>query len=585
MRYLALCCDYDGTLAHEGVIDEKTVAALERVLASGRMLVMVTGRELDELKTVCPCLDLFERVVAENGALLYRPKTREEKVLAEAPPALFAETLRQRGVAPISVGRVIVATWEPHEQTVLETIRDLGLELQVIFNKGAVMVLPAGVNKASGLKAALLEMGLSPHNAIGVGDAENDHAFLNICECAVAVGNALPTLKDAADIVTTAHRGAGVAELIDELLENDLSRYGQSQRRHLIPIGDKEEDGSVVMLPTYGENLLIVGTSGGGKSTAATAFLENLHEQDYSFCIIDPEGDYEGLPIAATLGSGDRPPTADECMQLLQQVGTNIVLNLVGLAISERPTFFASLLPRIQELRTRTGHPHWLIVDEAHHMVPASWEPVAQAFPERMTGIMLITVHANLVAPAALNAVDTLLALGSHPAEMVRELSSVLGETPPALNEGALPPGHALLWRKRIGAAPCVVRLHPSRIQRRRHVRKYAEGELPPERSFYFRGPENALNLRAQNLIFFVQLAEGVDDATWLHHLRRHDFSRWISECIKDEELASEVSRVETDDTDPQSSRKQVRASIEARYTAPATPRIPIAGTANAPDG
>ena len=155
MRYLALCTDYDGTLATDGRVFPETVAALERLLASGRRVVLVTGRELDDLKKVCPRLDLFEYVVAENGALLYHPATGEETPLAQRPPESFVALLRQRGVGPISVGRVIVATWEPHETLVLATIRDLGLELQVIFNKGAVMILPGGVNKATGLAQAL----------------------------------------------------------------------------------------------------------------------------------------------------------------------------------------------------------------------------------------------------------------------------------------------------------------------------------------------------------------------------------------------------------------------------------------------
>src|SRR5688572_25365379 len=201
MRYLTLCCDYDGTIAHHGTVDAATIAALERLLASGRRLVLVTGRELDDLQRVMPRLDLFERVVAENGALLYTPATREEQPLTDPPSDRLVRALRERGVAPLSVGRCIVATWEPHDTTVLEAIRELGLELQVIFNKGAVMVLPSGVNKASGLAAALRHMGLSPHNAVGVGDAENDHAFLALCECAVAVENALPALKDKADLV------------------------------------------------------------------------------------------------------------------------------------------------------------------------------------------------------------------------------------------------------------------------------------------------------------------------------------------------------------------------------------------------
>ena len=168
MRYQILATDYDGTLAHDGVVDAPAIEALENLLATGRHLVLVTGRELPQLEMTFPHLELFEWVVAENGALLYHPATKEELLLAEPPPAQFSEALRANGCEPISVGRAIVATWEPHQQLVLKTIQHFGLELQVIFNKGAVMVLPAGVNKASGLTAALKKMGLSPHNAVAV---------------------------------------------------------------------------------------------------------------------------------------------------------------------------------------------------------------------------------------------------------------------------------------------------------------------------------------------------------------------------------------------------------------------------------
>src|SRR6058998_3402426 len=216
MRYHALACDYDGTIAWDGEVSENTILALEEVRKSGRKLILVTGRELDDLIKVFPRLDLFDRVVVENGSLLYRPATREERLLAQRPPDEFWQELIKRGVERVSVGRVIVATWRPHETTAVELIRDLGLELQIIFNKGAVMILPSGVNKATGLEVALTELGLSPHNVVGVGDAENDHAFLSTCECSVAVANALPALKEHADIVTRADHGAGVAELIEE---------------------------------------------------------------------------------------------------------------------------------------------------------------------------------------------------------------------------------------------------------------------------------------------------------------------------------------------------------------------------------
>jgi HAD superfamily hydrolase (TIGR01484 family) len=206
------------------------LAALQRFLASGRKLILVTGRELPDLLAALPQADLFDWLVAENGALLYRPATGELKLLGKQPPERFVQTLRQRGVEPLSTSRVIVSTAKPFETIILEVIRDLGLDLQIIFNKGSVMVLPAGINKATGLTAALKELGMSPQNVVGIGDAENDPAFLKICGCSVAVANALPAVREQVDVVTTGEEGAGVVELIDELLKNDLSEWHQSMK-------------------------------------------------------------------------------------------------------------------------------------------------------------------------------------------------------------------------------------------------------------------------------------------------------------------------------------------------------------------
>jgi HAD superfamily hydrolase (TIGR01484 family) len=577
MRYLVLCCDYDGTLATRGELLPETIRALERLIASGRRLMLVTGRELDDLQSVCPRLDLFEYIVAENGGLLYHPATRAEKRLADPPPEQFVAALRQRGVSPMSVGRVIVATWEPHETVVLETIRDLGLELQVIFNKGAVMVLPAGVNKASGLRHALERMGLSAHNAIGIGDAENDHAFLHCCECAVAVANALPTLKQAADIVTTADHGAGVAELIDQILRDDLASLESRLARHDVLIGTAQ-NGDEVRISPYGRNVLLVGTSGGGKSTLATGILERLAEAEYSFCVIDPEGDYETFADAVSLGAATRPPSLDEICQLLAKPDSNGIVNLVGLPIADRPTFFASLAPRLVELRNRNGRPHWLVVDEAHHLLPAQWEPGPLTLPHGLRSVLQITVHPDLIAPKSLADVDMLIAVGKRPDAALRELGRVTNTQVPHIDPLDLEPGQALVWDKRSGNPPFVIRIAKSHTERRRHTRKYAEGELPPERSFFFRGPQNKLKLRAQNLITFLQLAEGVDDDTWTHHLRNGDYSQWVEDCIKDEGLAEKVRAVEHDENlSPEESRKRVREAIEEQYTLPA--REPAAET------
>jgi HAD superfamily hydrolase (TIGR01484 family) len=570
MRYLALCTDYDGTLAHDGRVDSTTLAALADLRISGRKLVLVTGRELPDLRKVFERLDLFDLVVAENGALIYNPASRQERALADAPPERFVAELRRRGVDRISVGRCIVATWTPHENVVLETIRDLGLELQVIFNKGAVMVLPGGMNKAAGLKAALEELDISEHNAVGVGDAENDHAFLNICECSAAVANALPALQETADVQLEADHGAGVTELIRELLADDLASRAHLLCRHEILLG-KDPAGAELTLPPYGLSTLVVGTSGGGKSTLTTGLIERLNARHYNFCVIDPEGDYDVLADAAVIGSPDRAPSVDECMQLLAKPHQNAVINLVGLAFSDRPAFFMSLFGRIRDLRAKTGRPHWLIVDEVHHVLPAEWKPAELNLPQELDGVLMISVGPSAVSATAIGLVETVVVIGEKPAEMLGEFAAANGKPAPGSPLDKIPKGEALIWHKNSADAPRHFIIEPSTTERRRHVRKYAEGALPEERSFYFRGPENKLKLRAPNLIVFMDLADGVDAETWLHHWRRGEVSDWLRRCIKDDELTGQVREVERsipDDAD--ASRKAVRELIERNYTLPA---------------
>jgi hydroxymethylpyrimidine pyrophosphatase-like HAD family hydrolase len=221
MRYQGIALDFDGTLATDGRVGDATLDALLRMRASGRRLVMVTGRELPDLHATFARLDVFDVVVAENGGLMYRPPTGSETLLAPAPTPAFVAALRARGVR-ISVGAVIVATWELHHAEVCVVIRELGLDLDVILNKGAVMVLPGGVNKGTGLARAAAELSIAPSAMVGVGDAQNDYTLLRACGVGVAVANALPSLKAQADVVTQAARGAGVIEIIDRLIADDL---------------------------------------------------------------------------------------------------------------------------------------------------------------------------------------------------------------------------------------------------------------------------------------------------------------------------------------------------------------------------
>ena len=452
MRYLTLCTDYDGTLATEGTVFPETAAALEQLIASGRKPVLVTGRELDQLKTVCPYLHLFDYVVAENGALLYEPKTDTETALAHRPPDSFVAALRARGVERISVGRVIIATWEPWETVVLETIKDHGLELQVIFNKGAVMILPAGVNKASGLAAALKKMGLSAHNAVGIGDAENDHALLALCECGVATANALPTLKEAADFVTTGERGAGVTEVIQGLLKDDLASHEpELTRRHLLLGLDAAEN--EVRIRPYGENILLTGTAGSGKSTLAATLLDTLSEAEYTFCVVDLDGAYDASASGAvSLGAHDRPPGVEEILKLFRSPDQSGVIDLSGLEPAKRRSFFASLLPHLAQLRVRTGRPHWLVIDS--EQVPADGAMAAS--------MLQISARPNLLTRETLAEVNLLLATGHSPEQLIQEFCQMTQTPAPRIDPVRLQMGEVLAWRPGArNAAPFRLRIKP----------------------------------------------------------------------------------------------------------------------------
>ena len=567
MHYVALATDYDGTIAHDGVVDAPTLAALERLRASNRKLILVTGRELDDLLRVMPRIDVFDRVVAENGAVVYRPDTKEERLLAPAPPAAFVEALRAAEVDPLSVGRAIVATWEPNETKVLAAIRDLGLDLQITFNKGAVMVLPAGVNKESGLRAALEELEISPHNTVAVGDAENDFAFFNLCGMPVAVANALPMLKQAAVMVTEGVRGAGVAELIDELLATDLAEQDVGNPRQLIALAASLEDDETLDIVPQRLSLLLAGASGGGKTTLTTGLVERLSAGGFQVLVIDPEGDYDDLDIVISVGTSHDAPRVNKIVELLRKSGTGVAANLLGVRLPDRPGFLAALLPELMALRARTGRPHFVVVDEAHHMLPEGYDPGGAVLPADLKGVLFVTVRPQSMSTRAIACVDRVIAVGDEAGSAVGAFCDASGLSVPDVAE-AVPRGEMLTISRteklrRMAVIPCA-------STRRRHLRKYAEGKLGDDRSFFFRGPDGKLNLRATNLVMFVEIGAGVDGETWEFHRHQGDFSRWVELSIKDRELTAEIMAIEQGGQPFEAAREALREAIERRYTLPA---------------
>lgn len=557
MHFLALAVDYDGTIAENGNVPEHVCTALAGLKASGRKLLLITGRELQALKHHFTQLDLFDLVVVENGALLYDPRTDTEELIADSASTALVERLRDKGVSPLSVGRSVIATWHPFEDAVISSIRELGLELQMTFNKDAIMVLPTGVNKASGLSAALLRLGICELNVVGVGDAENDHAFLAICGCAAAVNNAIDSIKARADICLSQDHGRGVCELIDMLLQKDAALV--PVERIGVQLG-RTVDARKVWLPPESV-LLVIGNSGSGKSSYVTWLTERMVEAHQGFCIIDPEGDYLSLDGAVTVGGLTTPPTTEESLHHLLQARLNVVVSTLALDPAARVQLFGELLPFIQQLRSSTGRPYWMVVDEAHYMLPhcAAWPP---GFLANM-GAIIVALDFDQVCPSLLDAVDVLVTLGSTARELVQRYAQHTQRRCPEFPARSSAPDYFCLWDVRHGGDVVLMAQQQPEQKHHRHSGKYAVGDVGAWHAFYF----PSLDQRASNLAEFLSSLARLDDPAFRQHREAGDFSNWFREVIRDDVLANETRLLENDASVPlRDAQEQIAHLVQSRY-------------------
>jgi hydroxymethylpyrimidine pyrophosphatase-like HAD family hydrolase len=209
-----LAADFDGTLADEGRVGSAVIDSLLALRSAGVQIFLVTGRELNDLRVIFDRLDLFDAVVAENGAVLFFPSTGDIRVMGPPPPPALVELLQAGGVTPLFVGRSVVSTRATQETAVQVAICELGLNWRLVKNGTSLMCLPSGVDKASGLRAVLGDFRLDARKVVAIGDGENDLVLFAACGFAVAVANACNDLKGEADLVTEAPDGAGVVEFI-----------------------------------------------------------------------------------------------------------------------------------------------------------------------------------------------------------------------------------------------------------------------------------------------------------------------------------------------------------------------------------
>jgi hypothetical protein len=294
--------------------------------------------------------------------------------------------------------------------------------------------------------------------------------------------------------------------------------------------------------------------------------LEKMIEKNYQFCLIDPEGDYADLPGVVRIGDNVHPPVLEEVISLLHNPMQSVIVCILAVPLDDRPRFFNNLLSTLSQLRKEVGHPHWIVADEAHHMLPAPAAPSYYAIPDDFKNFLFITISTEGMNEAILNKITVLISMGNDAANALCAFSRFRNIP---LSENEVMPlqiGQAWVWNVENGDKPVLVKTGTPVHLQQRHKKKYATGDMDYN-SFYFRGPEGRLNLKAYNLMIFIQIASGVDDETWFYHLQRKDYSNWLRNSVHDKELADLVDAIENNEKHYPDSRQAIMELINERYT------------------
>lgn len=553
MIFKALACDYDGTLASGDRIGAEALFALGRAREAGVCLILVTGRTFFELIRVCERLDLFDAVVGENGGVLYFPSRGMIRDQGLPPPPRFLVELDRRGIS-FQVGRVVVGTARADEAAVREALAAAGVSLDVVYNRDALMLLPAGVSKGTGVRQVIRTLDLSSHDVLALGDAENDLDLFDVCGWAGCPANAVPALKEQADWIFPGEDGPGIAQAIVGSVLNGLLPVTHSPR-HRITLGWVIGTSDPVTIPARGVNVLIQGDPLSGKSWLAGGLVERLIGRRYAVCVIDPEGDFhvlarlpgvswtrirEEISWEAALGHFDSDPAA--C----------VVADLSALPHARKVGMIEKGLEAIRQLRRRLGRPHWVVLDEAHYSLHGEGVADHAAGCEEK-GFCLATYRASWLRESVIRTVDVFVLARTTVPEELAFLGSALGQfswdgagTTSILPE--LPRGEFLLIQTEPAGERTALTFvaTPRETPHVRHLEKYAESPLSPERRFYFRHPDGRLAAIAENLNDFRRAVASVDERVLTSHAARGDFSRWLLEVFSDRELGGQLRKIET---------------------------------------
>jgi hypothetical protein len=549
VRFRALALDFDGTIALDGRLEPEVGTSLEELRAQGVKALLVTGRILSDLRCRLGNLRAFDAVVAEEGAVLVFPPSGTSSLLAPAPPEELLAALRARRL-PVLPGQCLVECDARHAREVLDVIHELELPLVIHFNRGRMMILPQAVSKATGLKEALRTLRLSAHNALAIGDAENDHELLRACELGVAVAWGSAALKRAADLVLEGTGPPAVAGYLRTGVRAG-ERLPVAARRHRLLLG-RGADGRQAHLYVRDRNVLITGDPFSGKSWLAGLLAEQLVLQGYSLVIVDPEGDYgelASLPGMRVLGGEDPLPSTRDLTRLCAYPDSSAVINLSQRPSSEKPGYVAWLVSQLVDLRRRTGLPHRIVIDEAHYFLHDQASAAALDFEQG--GCTLVSYQASRLHPDLLRACEAIFVTRETDEREVRLLHELRGGSADlALWQetlGALEVDEAVLLPGAEEAGGRLLRFHlaPRLTRHVRHEHKYLDTPQPAEQAFRFALGPRLGERTARSLREFMDVLECARVDELDSHLRRGDFSSWIEGVYRDGALASRLRELE----------------------------------------
>lgn len=573
MKFSVLALDYDGTIARDDAIDPSIREAIAAVRTSGVIVLLVTGRILDELRRVVGDLHVVDGVVAENGAVVHFPDSGHTSLLAPPVSQRYLAELRKRHV-PFQAGQCLVDGDAQDGGRLLDVIRGLELPLVLLFNRSRVMTLPQGVSKATGLHAALGMIRRSARNTLAIGDAENDHEMLRIAEVGAAVEWGSPALRGVADLVVTGSGPSAVAQfMLPHAASGYLPQPPRARRRLLLGY---TEDGHEFSLAVRGRNVLVAGDAKSGKSWLAGLLCEQLVLLGYCVCVIDPEGDYralEALPGVMVLGGEDPPPTPRELLRALRYPDRSLVIDLSRLAQGEKIEYIRAALPALNEMRRRTGLPHRIVVDEAHYFLHDAG--AHHLLDLERNGYTVVTYCASRLPPELLAATEVMLVTcESNPAEVealcrrcaaCQHVDAVRWRA--MLGHLQLGQAIALPITEEAAGEPRLFTIGSRLTPHVRHREKYVDVPVTDPRAFVFTGDGSAPR-RARTLREFVEAIEGLPLADVDGYVRRGDFSRWIGDVFGDHALADELRAHEERHrrTGGTEQLPEIAAAIRARY-------------------